>query len=1119
MTAQRARKSQPFVFLDPGGKRWPRLRIALLALGILFFAGLVWFVEALFVKPQLRLPARVRNIKGQLKALQKNAVSPAKADSWQKYFPASQASRERLAKLRAQLHPRPKKPAEIRLGFYVNWDANSYESLKKHADKLTHVCPKQWISMIDGNGNLRVEEDTLLERLAVARGLVLMPMLSNLVEDTWRPEAVENLATGPAERRDRFIVNLLSCLDDAKAGGVVIDWEQMDPAYQNKLTDFLQKIAAALHAVNKELWLVVPMGDEIKMYDLEALAPSVDHFIAILYDENSETDPPGPLASQDWLEGWLQVVGGYGDLDQWIAAIGAYGYDWSSGRKRAETISFQDAMSRASYAGVEKVRVAAPSYNAQYSYQDPLGDHTVWFLDAISFLNQLRAVRESQLGGIAIERLGTEDPQIWEVLSMRNLSELNQPTLRYLKKIKATETVTNVGSGEVVTVDDTKDDGARSLQIEPNRMVTTVYTDFPTYPVLYHQGAGDEHQVVLTFDDGPDPKWTPRILDILKQRNVKATFFLVGRQAENYPGLVRRIVAEGHEIGSHTYTHANLSLISDLQIQLELDATELLIESITGRSTTLFRPPYNADTRPSSLAELEPLKKVQDDYGYLIVMESIDPEDWARPGTDEIVQRIKEQRHEGNVILLHDAGGNRQQTVEALPKIIDYLQTCGDRIVPLGELLDIPRDELMPLVKKGEMSGTRFITGTGFHVWRALERFLWAFMVTATVLIVLRTGIVSALASRHRWKFYPPEEAPYHPPLSIIIAAYNEAKVVQATLRSVMDTDYPGVIEVVVVDDGSTDETSSEVKKSTFVDQRIRLIQQPNGGKSAALRTGLANSKYDTLVFLDADTHFDRTTLTQLVQPLIDPRVGAVSGHAKVGNLRTFIARCQSLEYICGFNLDRRAYAEWNCITVAPGAISALRREAIEDAGGFSLDTLAEDTDLTLSLHKKGWRIDYAPNAIAWTEAPESYRALAKQRFRWAFGTLQCLWKHRDLVFNPQHKALGWFSLPSVWFFQIILIAFTPVVDALLIFSLIGGGASNMWIYFILFILMDVLLATLACWMDNEKLRNACTILPMRIIYRPLLSWVIWRSIFKALKGVWVTWGKLERTASVTAKK
>ena len=1111
------RELQPFVFHDPHGKRWPRFRIALLVFSILIFAALVWFAESLFVKPQLRLPAKVRTIKGQLKALQTNAPPVTKTDSWQKYYPASKASRDRLAKLRAQLHPKAKQFDEVRLGFYMNSDPNAYDSLEKHAEKLTHICSEEWMSVVDGYGTLRVDENTRLERLALAKGLVLMPMLNNLVENTWQPEAVESLVNGPAERRDRFIINLLAHLDEAHAGGLVIDWEQVDPTYQPKITDFLQKIAAALHSVNKQLWLVVPMGDEIQTFDVATLAASVDRFVAILYDETSEADPPGPLATQDWLEGWLEVIQGYGNPDQWIAALGAFGYDWSSGRKKAETISFQDAMSRASYAGIPKLEVKAPSYNAEFSYQEAY-EHTVWFLDAISFFNQLRVVRDAELGGFAIARLGTEDPQIWEVLSMPSISEPGKTSLKFLEKLKTTETVTNVGEGEVVTVDDTQDNGNRKLQLQPNNMVAAVYTDFPTYPILYHQGAGDEHEVVLTFDDGPDPKWTPLILDVLKQQNAKAVFFLVGRQAEDYPKLVKRIVAEGHEIGSHTYSHANLGIISREQISLELNATQFLIESITGHSTTLFRPPYNADSRPSSLDELTPLKMAQDEFGYLIVLENIDPEDWARPGADEILQRIKDQRHQGNIILLHDAGGNRSQTVEALPKIINYLRARGDRVVSLSELLNIPRDELMPPVGKGEMPWTRLITWFGFSTWRTLEQFLWAFMIAATALIVVRTIIVAILASKHHRKLYSPEEAPYHPPISVIIAAYNEAKVIHATLRSVADTDYPGIVEILVIDDGSKDDTAGEVKKMEFVDRRVRLIKQPNRGKSEALTNGMSNSNYDILVFLDADTHFERSTLTQLVQPFIDPKVGAVSGHAKVGNLRTFIARCQSLEYICGFNLDRRAYAEWNCITVAPGAVSALRRSAIEIAGGFSTDTLAEDTDLTLSLHKKGFRIDYAPHAVAWTEAPESFRTLAKQRFRWAFGTLQCLWKHRDLVFNPQFKALGWFSLPSVWFFQIILIAFTPVVDILLIVSLLESGASNMWIYFSIFILMDVILAMMACWMDGEKIRKAWIILPMRIIYRPLLSWVIWRAIIKAIKGAWVTWGKLERTASVTAR-
>ena len=1118
-----AENTPPFVFHDPKGRRWPRLRRLLVMLGILMFLAVVLFVQALLVRPQLRLPASVRRLKGQLRALQQEeALHPmmkTSEESWLKFYPKTAAGQERIAKLREMIHPKPEKFSEIRLGFYASWDANSYDSLEKHADQLTHVCP-EWMEITDGLGTLKVDEDVRVERLAAAKGLVLMPLLTNLVDNAWQPEAVEGLAMGPDDRKNTFVVNLLSQLDAAKAGGVVVDWEGLDPGHKKEITDLLIKMADALHSVDKELWVMVPMSDEFNDLDLERLAEHADHYIAAMYDETADSDPPGPIASEDWFEGWLHVLAGYGEPDLWIGGIGAYGYDWTDGAKNAETISFADAMSRASYAGLPRVDSQAPLYNPIYSFQEPEKNHTVCFLDAITFLNQLRAVRGAGLGGFAIQRLGEEDPQIWDVLAMKDTDNIPPADITRLNHMDTSDTITNVGQGEIVTVDDTRSDGERKITLEKSGRYSVAYTaDFPMFPSLYHQGAGGEHQVALTFDDGPDPTWTPQVLDILKRYNIKATFFLVGSQAEQYPDIVKRIVDEGHLVGNHTYTHANLAEIPAQQVRIELNATQRLIESITGRSTTLFRPPYNADSHPTHLDELVPLKQVQDDLGYLIVMENIDPEDWARPGADVIVDRIKELRRDGSLILLHDAGGNRQQTVDALPRIIDWLQTRGDDIVPLSQLLQISRDDLMPPVQRDADPMTLLVAGSGFKIWHFIVEFSWAFMIAATGLIVLRTIMVAVLASRHYRKVRRLEAGPpFTPPISVIIAAYNEEKVIAATLRAVTDTSYMGEFEVVVVDDGSQDQTVREIEKAAFINRRVRLVRQQNGGKAEALRTGVAAARFETLVFLDADTHFARDTFAALVKPLSDPKVGAVSGHAKVGNLRTFIARCQSLEYICGFNLDRRAYAQWNCITVVPGAVSAIRREALEKAGGFCLDTLAEDTDLTLCLHKEGYRIEYAPAAVAWTEAPEGPIQLMRQRFRWAFGTLQCLWKHRDIVFNPQYGALGWFSLPSVWFFQIVLVALTPIVDGLLIVSLVLGGWMAMWSYVLIFLMMDLMLAFLACYLDDEKLRNAWTILPMRIIYRPMLSWVIWRALYRAFKGAWVTWGKLERTASVPVR-
>ena len=307
----------------------------------------------------------------------------------------------------------------------------------------------------------------------------------------------------------------------------------------------------------------------------------------------------------------------------------------------------------------------------------------------------------------------------------------------------------------------------------------------------------------------------------------------------------------------------------------------------------------------------------------------------------------------------------------------------------------------------------------------------------------------------------------------------------------------------------------SALRTATHV---FACCRQENRGKARALQRGLAAARHGIVVFIDADTQCQRDTLPRLLEPFADARIGAVSGHAKVGNLRTFIARCQALEYTCGFNLDRRAYNRWDCITVVPGAISAVRKDAIDEAGGLSLQTLAEDTDLTLTLHRHRQRIVYVPDAIAWTEAPESVRTLARQRFRWAYGTLQCLWKHRDMVFNWNYRALGWFSLPSIWFFQIILVAITPMVDLFLLASLPFGAWNAVLPFVITFLTMDVLLATLACILEREPILRAWRILPMRLIYRPMLSYCIWKAILRAIKGAWVSWGKLERTASVPVR-
>ena len=1112
----------PFVFSDPLGKRWPRLRTFLLITGVLFFFGAVLFVETLFIAPRMTAPFSLRQLKGQLKSLQKQnpAVQSSTPNSllWQKFEATKQATKK-LAKqtmvgLPSATPARPRRKApdnEVRLAFYTNGDPYSYSSLEQHASQINHVCP-EWMSMVNGVGDLQIDADARVSKLAQSKGIALMPLLTNLVGDTWQPEAVENVAHGPPERQEKFIANVLVVLRDAKAAGVVVDWEQLDPTYKKDFTELLAKFASALHRDGRQLWLSVSPGQEIDYIDFEELSAHVDRFVALLFDETSDIDSPGPLASRMWFEGWLHVLLEDSDPKQWIIALGSYGYDWVIGGKKAELISFPEAMSRASNAEIDSAEVSAPGYNAYFYYEDNDKEHAVWFLDVVTFLNELREVRKQNTGGFALYRLGTEDTAIWDALAVTPDFKFDLSTRSLLEVLRGTDTITDVGDGEIVTVDESRADGMRTLSVDKDNYLTANYTKFPEFPTLYHQGAGDAHEVALTFDDGPDPEWTPKILDVLKAAKIKAAFFLVGVNAERYPNLVKRIVAEGHEIGNHTYYHPNLALCWPEHIRLELNATQLLIQTLTERATTLFRPPYAADTQPARLAELTPLKIAQD-QNYLVVLENIDPQDWARPGADVILQRVKQQRHDGNIILLHDAGGDRSQTLEALPRIIEYLQARNDTIVPLSKLLNTTRDALMPPLPGGQTM-SHYISSTGFRVVHAVQEFLWAFMVVATVLVVIRTLIVIYLAYRFRRS----SPVDFAEPASVVIAAYNEGKVIAATLHSLLKTDYQGELDVIVVDDGSRDDTAAEVEKIAATDERVRLIRQENHGKARALQRGIGAARHGLIVFIDADTHCQRQTLPQLLAPFSNPDIGGVSGHAKVGNLRSFIGRCQSLEYTVGFNLDRRAYTRLNCITVLPGAISAIRKTAIDRAGGLSLDTLAEDTDLTLSLHKERLRIVYVPAAVAWTEAPETVRALSRQRFRWAYGTLQCLWKHRDMVFNWKYRALGWFSLPSIWFFQIILVAITPAVDLFLILSLPFGAWRDLLPFVIVFLAPDVILATLACILEHENLLQAWRIIPMRLIYRPMLSYCIWKAILRGVKGAWVSWGKLERTASVPVR-
>ena len=372
----------------------------------------------------------------------------------------------------------------------------------------------------------------------------------------------------------------------------------------------------------------------------------------------------------------------------------------------------------------------------------------------------------------------------------------------------------------------------------------------------------------------------------------------------------------------------------------------------------------------------------------------------------------------------------------ALPKIIDTMREKGFDFVTVSELAKWTRDEAMPPVPAEE--ATPFVNRYVFFTFSWLQDSLvWMFVLA----IALGFGRLAALCGlaligrvRENRREVPSDQESLS--VTVLIPAFNEERVIGESIRGILASTHQN-LNVIVIDDGSADGTSEAVRTGFFDEPRVKLITAQNGGKARAVNIGLARATGDIVVVLDADTQFEPSTISRLVRWFADPKIGAVAGNAKVGNRINMLTRWQALEYITAQNLERRALAALGCITVVPGAVGAWRREIIVQLGGFPADTLAEDQDLTIQIQREGEKVIFDSSAVAWTEAPDTIAGLAKQRFRWAFGTLQCMWKHRRMNLNPRYGALGLVALPQVWLFQIALALISPLVDLALVVQLV----------------------------------------------------------------------------------
>jgi cellulose synthase/poly-beta-1,6-N-acetylglucosamine synthase-like glycosyltransferase len=347
----------------------------------------------------------------------------------------------------------------------------------------------------------------------------------------------------------------------------------------------------------------------------------------------------------------------------------------------------------------------------------------------------------------------------------------------------------------------------------------------------------------------------------------------------------------------------------------------------------------------------------------------------------------------------------------------------------------------------------------------------------------------------------------------VLIAAHDEEKVIGRTLEAVLRSEH-SELEIIVVDDGSRDGTAAVV--SGFAHRGVRLVRQPQSGKAAALRTGFAAASHPVVVALDADTLFTPTTVRRLVQPFADRRVGAVAGNPKVGNRVNVLTWFQVVEYVLTLNLERRAYALLGCVPVVPGAAGAWRAQAVREVRGFTGATLAEDTDITLALARRGYRVTYAPGAVAYTEAPQTLRGLSRQRGRWAFGMLQCLWKHRRATLSPRAGALGLVVLPGMWSVQLILPLLAPTIDVGLLLAPLSSWSRQVLLATAAY---NVLLMVLGAWglaADREPVALALLVPLQNLFYRQFLYVMALKAVVRAFRGVRVGWNPVDRLGTST---
>jgi peptidoglycan/xylan/chitin deacetylase (PgdA/CDA1 family)/spore germination protein YaaH len=684
------------------------------------------------------------------KKISKEDLDALKKSKRYKDFKVEKAVIEEIARARRQHQLKhPNNADRINAAFYRPWEPQAYNSLQQHMHRLDMVVTEGF-GFSQKADTLKVQIDTGLINLNKKYKKQILVTLNNYdnLKGGYDVEEVEHIFANK-KLRTAFINSLVTKLNFYKFQGVNVDLDDVKDRNSKNYIAFQNELYATLHA--KGLLVTQNIVPEDEEYDLKRLQHINDFIFVMAIDQHYDGSNAGDISNQHWAEELLDEVCSQIPSEKVIFTIAAGGYDWPE-NSIGVPAGYQQVVSTAKEKK-QKIIFDPVSANLHYKYLGNDGfNHTVYFADAATNFNIIRMADDWSTGGVALWRLGAEDPRLWSFfqknLSLDSLKKTGID-IRHFNTVGLNDKIDYAGEGgEVLDLITTPDTGKIDVKIDPKNFTITNqnYIKLPTKYVIRRYGL-KPGKVVLTFDDGPDPDFTPRILDILKREKVPASFFVVGSMAEKNIPILKRIYDEGYEIGNHTFFHPDISTISIERVNLELNATRKLIESVTGRSTILFRPPFNADAEPQTLAEVIPVAESRR-QSYITIGESIDPWDW-QPGVtaDSIIARTIKQKDNGSMILLHDAGGDtREETVKALPAIIHYFKAHGYKFTTIADVLDKTKDDLMPMPTSDDKTvWGRFydVVIVGFFLG---NKFIFYLFLSAIFLAIGRIILIGILA-------------------------------------------------------------------------------------------------------------------------------------------------------------------------------------------------------------------------------------------------------------------------------------------------------------------------------------------------------------------------------------